>query len=300
MLRIARQTLRLRQSVVPLCLSSLAARRLSSWGPLSGRLASIPTPTSQRVATAGLRPHPGSRHAQKRLGRGPSSGRGGTSTRGHKGQSSRSGNGKPKPGFEGGQTPITRRFPKRGFYNQTAREWAPINLDRLQHWIDQGRILSTSTRTNPITANHLIESRCIHNVKDGVKLLGDGAQALRTPIHIVVSRASKSAIAAIEKAGGSVVSQYYNKLALKDVVHGRTDRKSAAPTRKQDILWYSDSRHRGYLSPLVRGDTEGVKAEVEARIAKRREMRATQPRVEYPVFKLQDMLRVPKHAQAPR
>ena len=127
---------------------------------------------------------------QKRLGRGPSSGRGGTSTRGHKGQSSRSGNGKPRPGFEGGQTPITRRFPKRGFYNQcvyaylarssplisilsNTKEWAPVNLDRLQHWIDQGRILPTSSKANPITAKHLIESKCIHNVKDGVKLLGD-------------------------------------------------------------------------------------------------------------------------------
>ena len=65
-------------------------------------------------------------------------------------------------------------------------------------------------------------------------------------------------------------------------------------------VWYSDSRNRGYLSPLVRGDAEGATAEIEARIAKRREMRATQPSTEYPIFKLEDMLKVPKHAQAPR
>lgn len=114
--------------------------------------------------------------------------------------------------------------------------------------------------------------------------------------------------------------QYYNKLALDDCVKGRTDRKSAAPIRKPDIrmsgltlyatrsrsdmllssvVWYTDSRHRGYLSPRVQGDAEGLKAEIEARRAKRREMRASQPEVEYPVFKLSDMLKVPKHAQAP-
>ena len=65
-------------------------------------------------------------------------------------------------------------------------------------------------------------------------------------------------------------------------------------------VWYSESRNRGYLSPLVRGDAEGATAEIEARIAKRREMRATQPNIEYPVFKLEDMLKVPKHAQVPR
>ncbi|KAF8334210.1 ribosomal protein L18e/L15P [Cantharellus anzutake] len=247
-----------------------------------------------RVTPYGISPHPGSRQNQKRLGRGPSSGLGGTSTRGHKGQKARSGNGKPRPGFEGGQTPITRRFPKRGFFNQSARTWAPVNLDLLQHWINQGRL--NPSPKNPITVRHLYESRCIHGVHDGVKLLGDGAEHLTSAVHIVVSRASKSAIHAIEKLGGSVVCQYYNKLALRDCVRGRTDRRMAAPTRKADILWYSDSRNRGYLSPKVRGDTVGLQAEVESRLKKRKALRSSQPSVEYPVVRFTDMLQVPKHA----
>ncbi|KAF8320083.1 ribosomal protein L15 [Clavulina sp. PMI_390] len=268
----------LRAGMQNLCLMKRACLAKT---PLSNVVRTLATTAT---ASAALKP-------QKRLGRGPSSGRGGTSTRGHKGQSSRSGNGKPYAGFEGGQTPITKRYPKRGFTNPTAKEWAPVNLDRLQHWIDQGRIPAASSPENPITAKHLLDSKCVHNVHDGVKLLGDGALELSSPIHIVVSRASKSAIAAIEKAGGSVVCQYYNGLALRDLVHGRTDRKSAAPMRKPDILWYSDSRNRGYLSPL---------AEVESRAAKRAQLRGSQPTVEYPVFKLDDMLHVPKHAQSLR
>jgi len=193
-----------------------------------------------------LRPAPGSRHSQKRLGRGQGSGRGGTSTRGHKGQKARSGNGKPKAGFEGGQTPITRRFPKRGFTNVSERTFAPVNLDRLQHWINSNRLISTPDQ--PITARELLHSGCVHDVKDGVKLLGDGAEHLKTPIFLEVSSASQSAIKAIEEKGGRVVCKYYNDLALKDCVQGRTDRKSALPVRKNDILWYSRWKNRGYLA----------------------------------------------------
>ncbi|KAG8953974.1 YmL10 [Tulasnella sp. 424] len=203
--------------------------------------------STQPVNLHTLRPAPGSQHTQKRLGRGQGSGRGGTSTRGHKGQKARSGNGKPKAGFEGGQTPITRRFPKRGFTNPTATEFAPVNLDRLQHWINSGRL--TSSPEKPITARELLMSGCIHNVKDGVKLLGDGAEQLKSPVFLELSRASKSAISAIESQGGKVVCKYYNDLALKDLVHGRTDRQEALPVRKADILWYANKRNRGYLAP---------------------------------------------------
>ncbi|KIO20223.1 hypothetical protein M407DRAFT_139851 [Tulasnella calospora MUT 4182] len=203
--------------------------------------------STQPVSLHTLRPAPGSQHTQKRLGRGQGSGRGGTSTRGHKGQKARSGNGKPKAGFEGGQTPITRRFPKRGFTNPTAREFAPVNLDRLQHWIDAGRL--TSSPQNPITARELLLSGCIHNVKDGVKLLGDGAEQLKSPVFVELSRASKSAISAIESKGGKVLCKYYNNLALKDLVHGETHRQEALPVRKTDILWYAKKSNRGYLAP---------------------------------------------------
>jgi len=201
---------------------------------------------SARVTLGNLTPAHKSQHSQKRVGRGQGSGYGGTAGRGHNGQKSRSGNGKPKAGFEGGQTPITKRFPKRGFVNQNAKTWAPVNLDRLQHWIDQGRIESSPLK--PITARELLLSGCVHDVHDGIKLLGDGAEHLKTPVHITPSRASKSAIDAVEKLGGTVFCKYYNPLALQDCVKGRTDRRSAAPTRREDILWYTNWRNRGYLS----------------------------------------------------
>ncbi|CAE6502491.1 unnamed protein product [Rhizoctonia solani] len=198
------------------------------------------------VGLDSLAPARGSTHQPKRLGRGQGSGRGGTSGRGHKGQKARSGNGKPKAGFEGGQTPLSRRFPKRGFFNQTGKTWAPINLERIQSWIDQGRL--TSSATHPITARELLLSGCIHGVHDGVKVLGDGAEFLKTPVHIEPSRASQSAIKAIEALGGSVKCVYYNPLALRDLVKSRTDRKRAAPTRKSDIEWYSSWKNRGYMA----------------------------------------------------
>jgi len=203
--------------------------------------------TSNRVHLFNLSPAPNSQHSQKRLGRGPGSGRGKTSTRGHKGQKARSGNGKPKAGFEGGQTPITRLFPKRGFVNANAKTYAPINLDRIQYWIDQGKLVSTPEQ--PITAKELLLSGCVHDVHDGIKLLGDGSQHLKTPVHITPSRASQSAIRAVEKLGGSVFCKYYNPLALRDCVKGRMDRTQAAPTRQTDILWYTNWQNRGYLSP---------------------------------------------------
>jgi len=201
---------------------------------------------SKKVHLFNISPAPGSLHHQKRVGRGQGSGRGGTAGRGNNGQKSRSGPG-PKAGFEGGQTPITKLIPKRGFVNQNAKTYAPVNLDRLQHWIDQGRL--TSSSENPITARELLLSGCIHDVHDGIKLLGDGKEFLKSPIHITPSRASKIAIAAIERQGGSVFCKYYNALALRDCVKGRTDRVAAAPVRRPDIVWYTDWRNRGYLAP---------------------------------------------------
>jgi len=215
--------------------------------PYSSFQLTFRTYATNRITLTSIGPVPASQHNQKRLGRGQGTGRGGTSTKGHKGQNARAGNGKPYPGFEGGQTPITRRFPKRGFFNQNCKTFAPVNLDRLQHWIDIGRL--SFSRENPITARELLLSGCVHDVQDGIKVLADGAVHLRTPIHIEVSRASQTAIRAIEQAGGSVVCKFYNVLALRDLVHGRTDRKSADPTRKPDMLWYANWKNRGYLSP---------------------------------------------------
>lgn len=100
-----------------------------------------------------------------RVGRGPSSGKGKTSGRGHKGQGQRSG--KPK-NFEGGQTPLWITHPEKGFKNKLKEEFSVLNLDRLQSWIDQGRI----DASKEITFKEMLDSRIVHGIKDGVKLLG--------------------------------------------------------------------------------------------------------------------------------
>ncbi|CAO1617811.1 unnamed protein product [Parajaminaea phylloscopi] len=190
----------------------------------------------------------------KRLGRGPSSGRGGTSTRGHKGQKARRGNGKPTPGFEGGQTPLMIRYPKRGFVNAFAHETVPLNISRLQEWISAGRL----DASKPITVKELFESRCIHRVGDGgVKLLGEGAMNLLQPVNVVVSRASVSAIAAIEAAGGSITCVYYTPLTLRALLkpekwtsRGKMVPRQSMPIGRKDLLYYSDIRNRGYLAKL--------------------------------------------------
>ncbi|KAM0754532.1 ribosomal protein L15, partial [Meredithblackwellia eburnea MCA 4105] len=198
-----------------------------------------------------LSPAPGSSHKRKRIGRGIGSGRGGTSGRGHKGQGARSGNGKPQLHFAGGQTPITRAFPKRGFTNPLRQEMTPLNLDRLQHWIDLG-LLDPS---KPITMKELFESKCVHGIKHGVKLLADGKEAFTTPnVNLLVSRASQSAIKAIEEQSGTVVARYENRLTLRALINPSSFARrgldlpgKADPVKRRDLLYYSDPKHRGYL-----------------------------------------------------
>jgi large subunit ribosomal protein L15 len=91
-------------------------------------------------------------------------------------------------------------------------------------------------------------SGCIHDARDGVKLLGTGAKDFNTLVYVTPSRASQAAIKAIEKAGGAVVCQYHNALALRDCLKGDTTRADAAPTRREDIMWYGRHHNRGYLS----------------------------------------------------
>ena len=134
---------------------------------------------------------------KKRVGRGMGSGMGKTSTRGHKGQRSRSGS-RMMRGFEGGQMPLHRRLPKRGFNNIFRVEFAEINLDRLQDAIN-AKLIDTKETVN---AESLVKSGVIRRAKGGVRLLGRGE--LRTKLTIEVHGASKSAIAAVEKAGGTI------------------------------------------------------------------------------------------------
>jgi large subunit ribosomal protein L15 len=143
-----------------------------------------------------LAPNPGARKARKRVGRGIGSGMGKTSTRGQKGQRSRSG--VATRTFEGGQMPIYRRLPKRGFQNPFKKVFAPLNLDRLQAAIDAGRLDPKKT----VDLAALRAAGLIGKRKDGVRLLARGE--LKTAIALEVDSASKAAAEAIEKAGGKL------------------------------------------------------------------------------------------------
>ena len=138
----------------------------------------------------------GSRKKRMRVGRGIGSGKGKTSGRGGKGQTARSG--VRIKGFEGGQMPLHRRLPKRGFNNVFRVEYAEINLDRIQQAIDVKAIDAGST----INAESLVKAGVLRRAKAGVRLLGRGE--IKAKINIEVHGASKSAIEAVEKAGGSV------------------------------------------------------------------------------------------------
>ncbi|MGJ5009897.1 50S ribosomal protein L15 [Bradyrhizobium oligotrophicum] len=138
----------------------------------------------------------GARKKRMRVGRGIGSGKGKTSGRGGKGQTARSG--VRIKGFEGGQMPMHRRLPKRGFNNIFALDFVEINLDRIQQAIDAKKLDAGSV----ISAESLVKSGALRRAKDGVRLLGRGE--LKAKINIEVHGASKSAIAAVEKAGGTV------------------------------------------------------------------------------------------------
>ena len=138
----------------------------------------------------------GATQARTRVGRGIGSGKGKQSGRGGKGQTARSG--VRIKGFEGGQMPLHRRLPKRGFTPPNALELAEVNLGRIQTAIDAGKL----DASQPVNAEALIASGVLTRARDGVKLLGSGE--LKAKLQIEVFHASKSAVAAVEKAGGSV------------------------------------------------------------------------------------------------
>jgi large subunit ribosomal protein L15 len=142
-----------------------------------------------------LKPRPGSRHRVKRLGCGESSGHGKTSGKGHKGQKARSG-GSIRLGFEGGQMPLIRRIPKRGFNNEPFRDkFAVVNLGDLNNFAEGATVDEAA----------LLEAGLIRKPYDKVKVLGSGE--LTKKLTVIANKASASAKSAIEKAGGSVTLQ---------------------------------------------------------------------------------------------
>ncbi|KAJ5551208.1 Ribosomal protein L15 bacterial-type [Penicillium sp. DV-2018c] len=231
---------------------------------------------------ASLSDTPGAYNKRIRRGRGPASGKGKTSGRGHKGQGQ---HGKVPAGFNGGQTKDIIVHGERGGVNIFSVDMAVVNISRIQDWIDQGRI----NPNQPITMKELYESKCTSRPIDGLKILGDGADSLKQPIHVVASRVSASAIAAIEAAGGSVTTRYYTPSSIRRILDGEThsflsaawDRASGSealyrlanipvsepnllvreyayalpdPTKRRDIEYYRDPAHRGYLAHLLRAD----------------------------------------------
>lgn len=143
-----------------------------------------------------LRTVEGSTKARKRVGRGIGSGSGKTGGRGVKGQKSRSG--VSVNGFEGGQMPLYRRLPKRGFKNPSAKDFNEVTLGRVQAAIDAGKLDPKET----ITAEALVKAGVLRRVKDGVRVIGGGE--LKAKVAFEVAGASKPAIEQVEKAGGSV------------------------------------------------------------------------------------------------
>jgi large subunit ribosomal protein L15 len=145
-----------------------------------------------------LRDNDGARPKSKRLGRGIGSGKGKTSGKGVKGQKAREG--VALNGFEGGQLPIYRRLPKRGFHNLFRVQFAPVNLGSLESAIASGRLDASA----PVTEETLRSAGLVRGGKSamGVRLLAKGE--LTRPLHITVTGASASAVAAVEKAGGTV------------------------------------------------------------------------------------------------
>ena len=143
-----------------------------------------------------IRDNPGSAKKRMRIGRGIGSGKGKTGGRGGKGQTARSG--VRIKGFEGGQMPLHRRLPKRGFTNLFAKDFNEVNVGRIQQAIDAGKL----DGKQPITVAALVEAGICAKARDGVRILGVGE--LKAKLSFEIDGASKTALAAIEKAGGSV------------------------------------------------------------------------------------------------
>ncbi|WP_127583983.1 50S ribosomal protein L15 [Paenibacillus koleovorans] len=136
-----------------------------------------------------LTPAPGSKKTRNRVGRGIGSGNGKTSGRGHKGQNARSGGG-VRPGFEGGQNPLYRRLPKRGFTNRNRVEYALVNVTELNQF----------AAGTEVTPEFLVESGLVKNPKDGIKVLGNGE--LTVQLTVKANKFSQSAVDKIQAAGG--------------------------------------------------------------------------------------------------
>ena len=209
-----------------------------------------------------LAPNPGARKAKKRVGRGIGSGTGKTAGRGYKGQRSRSGT--ATRAFEGGQMPIYRRLPKRGFANPFKKVFAPLNLDRLQAAIDAGRLDPKATVNLPaLRAAGLIGKR-----HDGIRLLARGE--LKAPITLEVDSASKAAAEAIEKAGGKLM------LGSTEAFEATTEKPAPKPAKaKAASKPKAEAKPKAKAAPKAEAKSE-AKAEA-ADSGEEKELEGTRP-----------------------
>ena len=167
-----------------------------------------------------LKDNAGSRKFRVRVGRGIGSGMGKQAGRGGKGQTARSG--VRLAGFEGGQMPLHRRLPKRGFNKRDRKVWNEINIGRLQQAVDEGRL----DKGKPIDVAALVAAGLVRRTLDGVRLLGEGE--LKAGLKLTVNHATATAKAAMEKAGGSVTLIEKKVLAADEAKRKKTAAKKAA------------------------------------------------------------------------
>ncbi|ODV64493.1 mitochondrial 54S ribosomal protein uL15m [Ascoidea rubescens DSM 1968] len=199
-----------------------------------------------------LTPSKNSTRKFKRVGRGPGSGRGKTSTRGQKGQKAR---GSVQPWFEGGQTPITRLFRKIGFKTNKLK-LDELNLERIQHFYLDGRLSPFLENNKVLDMRGMKQIGLItSSIRAGIKIIGRGKEEFSVPnLRIEANRASKDAVAAIEKCGGDFTARYFTPSYLRSHLnpnkylekYGRLP-LPPRPTKQKDIDYYSDMENRGYL-----------------------------------------------------
>lgn len=197
-----------------------------------------------------LNPAEGATKSYKRLGRGPASGKGKTSGRGQKGQKAR---GKVPFWLEGGQTPYYKRFPIIGFKRPHRAEYNELNLGRIQEFWNHGRIPLKEGDT--LTIRVMKECGLITGMlRDGVKILSNGAETYKVPLNVEASQASEKSIQTIEKLGNTFSARYFTKLSLRAHVdpdwfllkRGHVP-LPARPTHRRIVNYYSNEEKRGYL-----------------------------------------------------
>jgi large subunit ribosomal protein L15 len=152
---------------------------------------------------------PGARKTAKRIGRGPGSGKGKTSTKGHKGMKARRRS--RRVVYEGGQMPLFKLIPKRGFKNHNMRDLKTLKLSKLMQFVENGRI----DASKPITLKSIHDAQIVGRIKEGVKILAHGAPDLSVPLHLEVTDITPAAQQKIEDAGGSVKLVWYNRVSLR-------------------------------------------------------------------------------------